>query len=127
MRGRGGGRRADGPGGSGGGRGPSELARGQGGRGGPPAPGQRWSVARQREVVLRLLRGEAAEDLARELGVPAWKLRTMRELARGGDEQGLGTAIRAVARADAEVKGASGDAAYALERMVLTVARARRG
>ena len=38
------------------------------------APGQRWSVGRKREVVLRLLRGEAAESLSRELGVPLYRL-----------------------------------------------------
>ena len=37
---------------------------------GPLAPGQRRSVAREREVVLRLLRGESVELLSRELGVP---------------------------------------------------------
>jgi DNA polymerase-3 subunit delta len=37
----------------------------------------------------------------------------------------MSTAIHAVARADADVKGAAGDADYALERMVLAVARAR--
>jgi hypothetical protein len=30
-----------------------------------------WSVGRKREVVLRLLRGESAENLSRELGVPS--------------------------------------------------------
>lgn len=37
-------------------------------RQGPLAPGQRWSVARKREVVLGLLRGESSELLSRELG-----------------------------------------------------------
>ena len=55
---------------SGGGRSPSPLTTGQGaarvaGVGtttlGPLAPGQRWSLARKREVVLRLMRGESAE------------------------------------------------------------------
>ena len=41
---------------------------------GPLAPGPRWSVARKREVVLRLLRGESVELLSRELGVPLFKL-----------------------------------------------------
>ena len=41
---------------------------------GPLAPGQRWSAARKCEVVLRLLRGEAAELLSRELGLPLFKL-----------------------------------------------------
>src|SRR3712207_8594079 len=51
-----------------GGRGPSTLSTGQGappaGGGttsGPLAPGQRWSAARKREVVLRPMRGESAE------------------------------------------------------------------
>lgn len=65
------------------------------------------------------------DDLAREAGVPPWKLRTLRDQARGWDQRGLATAIRAVAQADADVKGAAGDAAYSLERMVLTVTGAR--
>ena len=64
-------------------------------------------------------------DLAREAGVPPWKLRTIREQVRGWDERGLATAIVAVARADADVKGAASDAAYSLERMVLAVTSAR--
>jgi DNA polymerase III subunit delta len=60
-------------------------------------------------------------DLAREAGVPPWKLRMLRDQARGWNDLGLATAITAVARADADVKGAAGDASYALERMVLTV------
>jgi hypothetical protein len=48
---------------------------------GPLAPGQRWSVARKREVVLRLLRGEAAELLSRELGLPMFKLEQWRQKA----------------------------------------------
>ncbi len=43
----------------------------------PLAPGQRWSVARKREVVLGLLRGESSELLSRELGVPIYKLRDL--------------------------------------------------
>jgi len=63
-------------------------------------------------------------DLAREVGVPPWKLKTLRQQARGWTPGGLATAIKAVAQADADVKGASGDAGYALERMVITVSRA---
>ena len=48
---------------------------------GPLAAGQRWSVARKREVVLRLLRGEFVELLSRELGVPIYKLEQWREKA----------------------------------------------
>ncbi len=70
-------------------------------------------------------RGLREADLAREAGVPPWKLRVIREQARGWDDRGLATAIVAVAQADADVKGAAGDASYALERMVLRVSEAR--
>ena len=78
---------ADGPVVSAGGRSPSALSTGQGGMGtgtarlGPLAPGQRWSVARKREVVLRLLHGESAELLSRGLGVPIYKLEQWRRKA----------------------------------------------
>jgi DNA polymerase-3 subunit delta len=65
-------------------------------------------------------------DLAREVGVPPWKLKSMRSQARGWDQAGLAAALKAVAAADADVKGAADDAAFALEQAVLTVARARR-
>src|SRR5919206_125316 len=78
----------DGPVVSGGGRSPSTLSTGQGAPPvmagttlGPLAPGQRWSVARKREVVLRLLRGESAELLSRELGPPIFKLEQWRRKA----------------------------------------------
>lgn len=70
-------------------------------------------------------RGLREGDLAREAGVPPWKIRVLREQARGWDDLGLARAINAVAQADADVKGAASDAAYALERMVLRVATAR--
>jgi DNA polymerase III subunit delta len=70
-------------------------------------------------------RGLREGDLAREVGVPPWKLRSLRAQARGWSPSGLADAIRAVARADADVKGASGDPDHALERMVLAVAAAR--
>lgn len=70
-------------------------------------------------------RGIREADLAREVGVPPWKLRTLREQSRTWTPQGLGEAIRAVARADADIKGAAHDAAYTLERLVLTVAGLR--
>ena len=64
-----------------GGRGPSTLSTGRAApsaaiapQPGPLAPGQRWSVGRKREVVLRLMCGEPAELLSRELGLPIFKL-----------------------------------------------------
>ncbi len=70
-------------------------------------------------------RGMRNNDLMREVGVPAWKLDTLRRQSHGWDDDGLGLAIRCVARADADVKGQASDPAYALEKMVLEVARAR--
>ncbi len=71
--------------------------------------------------------GQREADLAREVGVPPWKLKSMRAQARGWDQGGLATALKAVAVADAEVKGAADDADFALERAILTIARARGG
>jgi len=51
---------------------------------GPLAEGQRWSVARKREVVLRLLRGESVDALSRELGVEIYRLEQWRERALSG-------------------------------------------
>jgi DNA polymerase-3 subunit delta len=60
-------------------------------------------------------------ELAREVGVPPWKLRSLREQSRGWSGAGLARAIRAVAQADADIKGAASDADYTLERLVLTI------
>ncbi len=56
---------------------------------GPPAPGQRWTAARKREVVLRLLRGESLDGLSRELGVEVYRLDEWREKALAGLDAGL--------------------------------------
>src|SRR4051812_29446115 len=58
-------------------------------RQGPLAPSQRWSAARKREVGLRLMRGEAAELLARELGLPLFKLEQWRQKAEAALEGAL--------------------------------------
>ncbi len=86
----------DGPVVSEGGRSPSTLSPGQaippakgGAALGPLAPGQRWSAARKREVVLRLMRGEAAELLSRELGLPVFKLEQWRQKAEAALEGAL--------------------------------------
>lgn len=69
--------------------------------------------------------GQRDSDLAREVGVPPWKLKSMRSQARGWDQGSLAAALKAVAVADADVKGAADDAAFALERAVLSVSRLR--
>ena len=87
---------AVGPVGGGGGRSPSALSTGQAAPAapgapkiGPLAPGQRWSVARKRAVVLRLMRGESAELLSRELGLPVFKLEQWRRKAEAALEGAL--------------------------------------
>ena len=85
----------DGPVVSEGGRSPSTLSTGQGAPSktgtalGPLGPGQRWSAGRKREVVLRLMRGEAAELLSRELGLPIVKLEQWRQRAEAALEGAL--------------------------------------
>lgn len=66
-------------------------------------------------------RGMRDADLAREVGVPPWKLRSIRDQSRGWSDGGIAHAIIAIAGADADIKGAASDAAYTLERLVLTV------
>ncbi len=75
---------------------------------GPLAPGQRWSVARKRAVVLRLLRGESMELLSRELGVPVYKLERWREKA----EAALDGALK-----EREADTADGELAAAMRRI----------
>ncbi|HEU5038693.1 MAG TPA: DNA polymerase III subunit delta [Nocardioides sp.] len=72
-------------------------------------------------------RGLREGDLAREVGVPPWKLRIVRDQTRGWSEGGIARAIRAIAQADADIKGAASDASYTLERLVLTITDLRDG
>ena len=104
----------DGPVVSEGGRSPSTLSTGQVGtaqaaaRPGPLAPGRRWSAARKREVVLRLLRGESAELLSRELGPPIFKLEQWRQKAEAAPERAL---------KERETSPADGELAAAMQRI----------
>lgn len=64
-------------------------------------------------------------ELARRVGVPPWKLKDLASQSYSWSQGGVATAIRAVAKADADVKGAASDSAFALEQLVLTVCGAR--
>lgn len=64
-------------------------------------------------------------DPARDLGLAPWQVDRARRELRGWSPEGLAAAIGAVARADAEVKGAGRDAVFAVERAVLAIAQAR--
>lgn len=70
--------------------------------------------------------GMGDNDLARDIGVPPWKIRSMRQQLRGWDQRGLAAAVQHVARADADVKGAADGPEYALERCLLAIAACRR-
>ena len=64
--------------------GSSTFSPGQALPAGPLGLGQRWTVARKREVVLRLLRDEPVQLLSRQLGVEIFRLEQWREKATGG-------------------------------------------
>ena len=104
----------DGPVVSEGGRSPSTLSPGHGGtdqaasRRGPLTAGQRWSAARKREVVLRLLRGESTELLSRELGLPIYKLEQWRQKA----DAALDSALK-----EREADPAAGELTAAMQRI----------
>lgn len=69
-------------------------------------------------------RGGSAERLAGTLRQPPWKVRRAQGWLRSWTPEALSVAVRAVADADADVKGGGDDAAYAVERAVLAVATA---
>ncbi|GAA3755212.1 DNA polymerase III subunit delta [Spinactinospora alkalitolerans] len=74
-------------------------------------------------------RGVSEAELAKRAKVPPWKLKTLRQQARGWTPQGVAHALQVIAETDALIKGAGRDPAYALERAVIEIAsaRARRG
>ena len=61
-------------------------------------------------------------ELAGALGAAPWQIDRARKDLSGWSEYGLGSAIEVIAQTDANVKGASRDPIYALERMVNVVA-----
>lgn len=71
--------------------------------------------------------GVPAAELAVRAGMPPWKVDLTRRQARGWRPEGLAAALHAVARADADVKGAAVSAQYAVERALLAVVTARGG
>ena len=66
-----------------------------------------------------------AHQIAGQLGMPPWKVEKTQRQARGWRPEGLSAALAAVARADADVKGAAADQGYAVERVLLAVVEAR--
>ena len=67
--------------------------------------------------------GRGSPDaLAGPLGMPAWKIRRAQGWLKRWKPTALAEAVRAVALADADIKGEGADAAYAAEHAVITVA-----
>jgi DNA polymerase-3 subunit delta len=65
---------------------------------------------------------EPSGALAARLGMKDWQVDRARRDLVGWSQTTLGMAIHATARADAEVKGASRDPVFALERMITVIA-----
>ncbi|GLZ04306.1 DNA-binding protein [Actinomadura sp. NBRC 104412] len=70
-------------------------------------------------------RGARGAALAKELGMPSWKIDRVQRQLRGWSGEGVARALTAVAEADEQVKGGAADAAYALEKAVAEVVAAR--
>jgi DNA polymerase III subunit delta len=70
-------------------------------------------------------RGKSSEALAGPLGMPPWKIDRVRRQLSGWRPEGVGAALKAVAEADAQVKGEAASAAYALERAVRRIVACR--
>ncbi len=83
------------------------------------------SGLRQVAAVASAAPGLQDADLAREIGAPPFKIRSLRQVARGWDESSLRAAFAAVAAADLAVKGGGADPNYAVEKMIIDVAVAR--
>ena len=65
---------------------------------------------------------EPSSALAARLGLKDWQVDRARRDLSGWNETTLGMAIQAAARADSEVKGASRDPVFAVERLVTVIA-----
>ncbi|QEO09792.1 DNA polymerase III subunit delta [Protaetiibacter larvae] len=64
----------------------------------------------------------SSNDLARQFGLQGWQVDRARRDLQGWTDEGLARAIRSLADADAQVKGAGRDPVYALERLVAVIA-----
>lgn len=80
-------------------------------------------AANLRTIAVVASAGRGSPDsLAGPLGMPAWKIRRAQGWVKRWKPEALADAVRAVAKADADIKGAADDATYAAERAVLRVA-----
>jgi DNA polymerase-3 subunit delta len=70
-------------------------------------------------------RGAKSFEVAGSLGMAPWQIDKARRQLQGWTPRGLSEAVKAIALADAQVKGASSDPIYALEKALATIASAR--
>ncbi len=70
-------------------------------------------------------RGARGAALAKELGMPPWKIDRVQKQLRAWSADGVARALTAVAEADEQVKGGAADPAYALEKAVAEIVAAR--
>lgn len=70
-------------------------------------------------------RGSKSFELAGELGMAPWQIDKARRQLAVWSPRGIAAATEAIAKADADVKGASSDPIYALEKALATIAAAR--
>ena len=70
-------------------------------------------------------RGLKSFDLASQLGLPPWQIDKARRQLSGWSENALARSVIVLAQADADIKGAAADPAYALERAIITISTAR--
>ncbi|WP_242901647.1 DNA polymerase III subunit delta [Actinomadura terrae] len=70
-------------------------------------------------------RGARGAALAKDLGMPPWKIDRVQKQLRAWSADGVARALAAVAEADAQVKGGAADPAYALEKTVADIVAAR--
>ena len=70
-------------------------------------------------------RGAKSFELAGQLGMAPWQIDKARRQLQGWSPAGLADAVRAIAKADSDVKGASSDPIFALEKAVATICAAK--
>ena len=66
-------------------------------------------------------------EVARQMGVPPFKVKQVAQQSRSWTPTAIAQGVRAVAKADAAVKGAAHDPEFALEQMVAALGAARAG
>jgi DNA polymerase III subunit delta len=70
-------------------------------------------------------KGSKSFELAGQLGMAPWQIDKARRQLQSWTPRGIAAAVEAIAKADADVKGASSDPIFALEKALQTIATAR--